>query len=321
MKKYFLFFAVLQVLLSLKTYSQVPQAMNFQAVVRDAAGLPISNQQVTVKIIIVDDLTSNVEHYAETHQITTALGGLFDIKIGLGQVILGSFSDIPWSSGLKFIRVECDYGQGWVVMGTQQLLAVPFAFVAGEVLGAQVSISPSVGLKVGIGSSTTWVCPSDVSKIKVELWGAGGGGARSQYNNCGNSISCFSNGGSGGYNASVVDVTPGQSYNVTIGQGGNTTQSSNYQVVGQNGGNTVFGENLVVAQGGSGGITFVGPGANGSVINWSYPSASVPAYIPSAFFPQPGLAAGAGGYMSYSGGPILMWSNSVSGYCVITILQ
>lgn len=321
MKKYILISAVLQILLSLTSYSQVPQAMNFQAVVRDAAGLPISNQQVTIKIVVVNDLVSSVEHYAEIHQITTALGGLFDIKIGLGQVISGSFNNIPWTLGQKFIRVECDYGQGWVVMGTQQLLAVPFAFVAGEVLSSQVSISSSVGLKVGIGNSTTWVCPSDVSKIKVELWGAGGGGARSQYNNCGNSISCFSNGGSGGYNASVVDVTSGQSYNVTIGQGGNTTQSSNYQVVGQNGGNTVFGENLVVAQGGAGGVAFAGPGANGAVINWSYPSAAVPAYIPSSFFPQPSLAAGASGYMSYSSGPALGWSTAVSGYCVITIVQ
>ena len=64
--------------------------------------------------------------------------------------------------------------------------------------------------------SYTWVCPANVTSVTVQCWGGGGGG--------GNSNNNFVNGGQGGgggaYSESVLNVTPGFIYYLSIGSGG-----------------------------------------------------------------------------------------------------
>jgi hypothetical protein len=62
-------------------------------------------------------------------------------------------------------------------------------------------------------TSGTWVAPTGVISVTVEVWGGGGGGGAAR-NNAG------SGGGGGGYARSVVSVTPGLSYTYTVGTGG-----------------------------------------------------------------------------------------------------
>ena len=59
-------------------------------------------------------------------------------------------------------------------------------------------------------TSGTFVAPSGVTNVIVELWGAGGGGSA-----CGSGA-----GQSGAYGKSSVSVIPGNSYPVVVGQGG-----------------------------------------------------------------------------------------------------
>jgi hypothetical protein len=105
-----------------------------------------------------------------------------------------------------------------------------------------------------------WSVPAGVSTVKVRVWGGGGGG--------GAGFSGAGGGGAGGgYVEAYCGVTPGQSYFVTVGNGG--------AGAGTNGGNSSFG-NLTSASGGqaganggantggSGGATG-GAGAGGSV--------------------------------------------------------
>lgn len=65
--------------------------------------------------------------------------------------------------------------------------------------------------------SGTWVCPANVTKIKVECIGRGGLGAGTVFANLPN----FGTGGGGGgaYASSRLDVVPGTSYTVNIGVG------------------------------------------------------------------------------------------------------
>jgi len=96
-------------------------------------------------------------------------------------------------------------------------------------------------------SSGTWTAPAGIYSITVECWGGGGGGGgstRRQSNGGGG-------GGGGGYAKSTnISVTPGQSYQVTIGAGGTGGgQGAN----GRDGGSSSFNNNTVVASGGSGG--------------------------------------------------------------------
>lgn len=67
-------------------------------------------------------------------------------------------------------------------------------------------------------SSGMWTAPSGVTRVIVALWGSGGGGGQ-----CGGDIFCDTpgqGGGSGAYASSVLTVTPGATYTVTIGAGG-----------------------------------------------------------------------------------------------------
>src|SRR5690606_11223133 len=70
--------------------------------------------------------------------------------------------------------------------------------------------------------SYTFTAPAGVTSITVEAWGAGGGGS---------SITNFGGGGGGGggaYASSVIPVTPGTSYNIVVGAGGNANSLGGY---------------------------------------------------------------------------------------------
>jgi hypothetical protein len=60
-----------------------------------------------------------------------------------------------------------------------------------------------------------WTAPANVTNVLVEMWGGGGGGGAI------NITPPFETGGGGGaYSRSVIPVTPGTTYIVTVGGGG-----------------------------------------------------------------------------------------------------
>ena len=65
-------------------FSQAPQGINYQAVVRDIDGLLYDNQELTVifKLIVLE--TGNVT-WEESHVVQTNEFGLFNSVIGQGQ--------------------------------------------------------------------------------------------------------------------------------------------------------------------------------------------------------------------------------------------
>lgn len=91
--------------------------------------------------------------------------------------------------------------------------------------------------------STNWICPAGVTSIKVEAWGSGSGGG--------------SNGGGGGAFAgnNTLAVTPGVTYLVTVGAGGNS---------GNNGQDSSFGT-LVIAKGAVGAAGGLASASTGTI--------------------------------------------------------
>lgn len=75
-----------------------------------------------------------------------------------------------------------------------------------------------------ITSTQSWTAPTGVTKVEVILCGGGGGGA-------GAPSGGYSTGGAGSVDYSVLTVTPGTSYTITIGAGGAGT-TSDYGTVG-----------------------------------------------------------------------------------------
>ena len=104
-------------------------------------------------------------------------------------------------------------------------------------------------------TNTSFTVPSGVTRIIIEAWGAGGGGGGNCSPNAAGAIG--GGGGSGAYVKKSITVVEGQTYAITIGQGGASGGSTAQNVFtqtgsGASGGNTSFG-NLLTVAGGSGG--------------------------------------------------------------------
>lgn len=129
-----LFFLVLLALLCCETYAQVPQAFCYQAVARDANDSCLSNQIISIRISIRDTASNGPVMYQERHDnVLTNEQGLFSVDIGTGiPQGTASFSAIDWPNGSKWMEVEMDPAgaSNFIMVGSQQLLSVPFALVA-----------------------------------------------------------------------------------------------------------------------------------------------------------------------------------------------
>ena len=118
--------AVLLITISNAMYAQAPQGMNYQAVVRDANGDLMTNQNVTVIFTIKQGTTSGTTVYSETQSVTTNNYGGFVAIIGQGTPITQTFDAIDWGTDNYFLNVNVDGND----LGTTQLLSVPYALYA-----------------------------------------------------------------------------------------------------------------------------------------------------------------------------------------------
>jgi uncharacterized protein (TIGR02145 family) len=102
--------------------AQTPQMFNYQAVVRDDAGEPIVNDNVTLEISILQGSAEGTPVVIETHQATTNDFGLVNLHIGS----ILPLEDIDWGTGPYFLEVKLNDE----LMGVSQLLSVPYALHA-----------------------------------------------------------------------------------------------------------------------------------------------------------------------------------------------
>jgi hypothetical protein len=103
------------------TIAQTPQQFKYQAVLRDASGNIIVSQAKTVIIEILQGAPEGSVVFSETHQVTTSSQGIINLNIGSLQPL-----NIDWATNTYYIKVTV----GGIVMGTSQLLSVPYALNA-----------------------------------------------------------------------------------------------------------------------------------------------------------------------------------------------
>jgi hypothetical protein len=125
------FTPLLFLLITASVFSQSPQKMSYQAVIRDASNTLVSNQSVGMQISILQTTTTETAVYTETHTVTANINGLISLEIGTGSTS-DNFSTIDWSAGPYFIKTETDPtgGNSYTIIGTSQLMSVPFALYA-----------------------------------------------------------------------------------------------------------------------------------------------------------------------------------------------
>ena len=67
---------VVILLFSISTnYAQTPESFNYQAVVKNSSNELIKNQDVSVRISILQDSETGTSVYIETHDVTTSNSG------------------------------------------------------------------------------------------------------------------------------------------------------------------------------------------------------------------------------------------------------
>ena len=136
MKKIYLFLTAL--LLTITGMAQVPDAINFQAIARDANGDIMPNTTIQLRLTVIDGSPSGTEIYQELRALTTNEYGSFSFQIGRNPnyVTIGAFTDIIWEAGNKFLKIDYDPTNtfNWdLTLGTIELVTVPYAFAAGAV--------------------------------------------------------------------------------------------------------------------------------------------------------------------------------------------
>lgn len=118
-------------------------------------------------------------------------------------------------------------------------------------VGTNLQVSALVPNIQVFTTNGTFSVPTNVTRIKVELWGGGGGGGKgtsSGWNGGG--------GGAGGYAFNVFNVLPGTNFTVTVGIGGTNTVAGTFSsfgtMLGASGGGA--GTNATSSANGGGGI-------------------------------------------------------------------
>jgi hypothetical protein len=306
--------------------AQSPPGIPYQAEVRNESGEVLANANVNIRFTLHELAANGSVSFQETHALTTNELGLFAATIGAGSATQGTFAGINWAQTTKFLQVEVDTGNGWITMGNQQLMSVPYAlyaansqpgpqgpvgqtgpqgepgtYIAGYGIRItndtisiqnQASSDPTANSnRIGFANSTFWTCPDGISTITIELWGAGGtSGSGSSLCDPYLGFTCYgASGGKGGYNKQSISVTPGFTYTIEVGQINGGVQETPCRM--RNGGTSSF-NNEIFAPGGQGGkigAGCCGCGGYGAGANGSvtnYFHPSTQLSVPTTYVPQ-----------------------------------
>jgi hypothetical protein len=148
------------VLFGSSAFSQSPEAFKYQAVVRGATNAPLSNQAVGMRLTIQKDSIGGAVVYTETFATSSNDFGLVNLEIGTGTTT-DDFTAIDWANGPFFMETALDAmgGTSYMLMGTSQLMSVPYA------LYAKTSGNPNPGPTgdtgpqgaAGLSAYDTWI--------------------------------------------------------------------------------------------------------------------------------------------------------------------
>jgi len=143
--------------------AQAPDGFNYQAVVRNNNGDLIVNSNVYFKFNIIQGSQTSIPVFTEIHYVPTDDLGQVNVVIGQGTAITGNFSELDWSLGNYYLGIELDSGNGYVAMGTTQLLSVPYALYSNK--SGNSSSSPSLPNGTNDGDVLKWDSENQVWKV------------------------------------------------------------------------------------------------------------------------------------------------------------
>jgi|GEM_PF-1011714 len=151
MKKIFL----VLLLTSFAVLAQAPQLISYQGMAYDSNNAPITDRDIAVRISILNTVPIGAPIYSERHTTKTNMQGLYNLRIGGGTVISGTFASIPWGTDNKFLKVDVDLNNGtnYTLSGTSQFLSVPYALHSGSTTNGVKLIPNITTLRGTIGTN------------------------------------------------------------------------------------------------------------------------------------------------------------------------
>lgn len=166
---------ILFFLFSSFVFAQVPneiKGINYQGIVRESDGSPITFTNVEIKIGIYN-LSNTSPIFEETHTVTTNEFGLFNLIIGTGTINTGNIlTSSLWSEAVE-IKTEADYGSGYDEIGTVDLAAVPYAFKA-KYEGQKIDFNTTSGyLRISDGTIDANNNPVFIDSTQISVSGGG----------------------------------------------------------------------------------------------------------------------------------------------------
>ncbi|MDY8137943.1 tail fiber domain-containing protein [Aquimarina sp. 2201CG5-10] len=110
------------------TFAQTPLGFNYQTVIRDTNGDVLANQAIGFELQLLEDSSSGVPIYTETHTATSNVQGVAAFVIGQGSTT-DDFTSIDWTNHTYYLQVAVDItgGATYTTIGTSQLQSVPYA--------------------------------------------------------------------------------------------------------------------------------------------------------------------------------------------------
>ena len=148
MKKLFIHLACVFTLIAT---AQAPQGFNYQSTVRNNLGSLIINQSVIFKFNILQDSNSGLVVYSENQTTITDDLGHFNLVIGEGNPITGTFSSINWGSGTYYLSIELNITGTSIAIGTTQLLSVPYALYSNS-SGNPQAVAPNLAAVLAVNN-------------------------------------------------------------------------------------------------------------------------------------------------------------------------
>ena len=146
--------------LSFYSYSQSPQKFTYQSIVKSQDGRVLKSSELGIKLSILKNSEKGVAVYSEVHTKATNTNGLVTLLIGDGMSS-DIFSDIDWSTGQYFLKVELDPlgGINYTIEQSSQLLSVPYALYSSN--SSNISLDKDVKgvLSIAKGGTSSSTAP------------------------------------------------------------------------------------------------------------------------------------------------------------------
>ena len=132
-KLFFLFVAAL--LAATSTFAQNSGlGFNYQAVVRNADGMLLANQDVTLRISLYPGQSATSPTWVETHKVRTDASGSFGITVGKGtrqsNSVAGKYADVNFAAVYYWMKIEIEEGSNWREVSYAALPSSPYAEVS-----------------------------------------------------------------------------------------------------------------------------------------------------------------------------------------------